>query len=90
MMKMEMFESIAKIEYDEVYYKSQQKDEKELSKMQKIKILEKLYQENAHIFLERYHQFIDPSRYYHYEYERQFYYQIKYQLTSKPNQLFVV
>ncbi|KAL3082987.1 hypothetical protein niasHS_010789 [Heterodera schachtii] len=54
-----LFESI--ISKNNVFYKSQQKDEDDLDNAQKTSILCDLYQNKPNIFLERYHQYIKPE-----------------------------
>lgn len=57
-----LFTSIMQKDADgSVYYKSQQIGEEELSKTQKVSILQELFTQKPHIFLERYHQHIEQE-----------------------------
>lgn len=57
----ELFESIIEQGKDTIFYKSQQIGEEELGKAQKLAILGQLFRHKPHIFLERYHRFIEPG-----------------------------
>ena len=59
----ELFESIIEVGNGNhnIFYKSQQIGEEELSSAQKIAILEELFRQEPHTFLERYHSFIEPG-----------------------------
>ena len=60
---MELFESIIEMGNgnNNIYYRSQQIGEAELSSAQKMAILDQLFREKPHTFLERYHSFIEPG-----------------------------
>lgn len=57
----QLFQSILKAE--NVFYRSQQRDESELSDENKLGILRDLYEQSQSVFLTRYHQHIAPGNF---------------------------